>query len=517
MELKEISIEKIKPNPYQARVEFPEEKLKEMASTIRRKEIGLLQPISVRRARKGDGYELIMGEMRLRASKLAGLKKIPAMIKDVDDKGVALQSLIENVQRTDLKPIPKARGLFEVYRKFGNIGTLEVPKIKSALDTLSKIELRELKRGMTDFEKKVKEIADTVGLSYRHQARLISQLKLDKDEQDRVDKLEIDSAKIERIVTIEDKNARSRMIEIAPDLSKEEFSKTITVVNKAPEHLKKEVFDVDSEITPEIATTILDIKNEKDQKAIVTKIKKEKMSAEQTEALINIIKKTPEHLKKEMVEPESKITPSIATKILTIKNENDQKAIVTKVKKEEMSADRTEKLVSTIKKSTETVKKAMLKPKSRITSEIADTILTLQDERVQKEVIKEVEEHRLDEDEAKIVVEQIVSYRDKISPSEGEWTKIKEQYDEIQEDIKTNLENPEVKRRGKIFRNWLAHGNLDAAVRSAMCPICGAGPENLVWKCHNLTIADALEKSGEAYQNSMVKREINKEDEERGS
>jgi ParB family chromosome partitioning protein len=56
MEIKEIPIDKIKPNPYQARVEFPEEKLKEMAATIKRKEIGLLQPISVRR--KGEGYEL---------------------------------------------------------------------------------------------------------------------------------------------------------------------------------------------------------------------------------------------------------------------------------------------------------------------------------------------------------------------------------------------------------------------------------------------------------------------------
>ena len=67
------------------------------------------------------------------------------------------------------------------------------------------------------------------------------------------------------------------------------------------------------------------------------------------------------------------------------------------------------------------------------------------------------------------------------------------------------METPEAKRRGKIFRNWLAHGKLEVAVMSAMCPICGAGPENLVWKCHNLTIEDAVKKATEAFQNSMPK------------
>jgi hypothetical protein len=229
------------------------------------------------------------------------------------------------------------------------------------------------------------------------------------------------------------------------------------------------------------------------------------MSAEQTKALVNIIKKTPEHLKEEVIKPESKITPEIATKILAVEDEKDQKAIVTRVKKEEMSADKTEKLVNTIKKSTETVKKAILKPKSRVTSEIADIILTLQDERAQEEVIREVEEYRLDEDETKSVVGQIVSYKDKISPPDEEWKKIKERYDKMEADTRAFLETPEAKRRGKLFRNWLAHGNLHAALKYAMCPICGAGPENLVWKCHNLTIADADKMAGDAYQKSMTK------------
>jgi len=504
MEIKEIPIDKIKPNPHQARVEFPEEKLKEMAATIKRKEIGLLQPISVRR--KGEGYELIIGEMRVRASKMAGLKKIPAMIKDVDEKGEALQSLIENVQRTDLKPIPKARGLFEYYRLAGNFRSSEVLKIKSALDALLRIRTQGLKRKLADFEEKVKEIADTVGLSYRYQLRLISHLELDLDEQDRVNELEIDADKTARIASIESKDARSQLIEIAPELSRNEFSKMVSVVNKAPDHLKREVLNSGSKITPEIATKILAVKDEEYQKAIVSKVKKEKMSADQTEAIVNVIKKTPEHLKKEVVEPKSKITPEIATKILSVEDEKDQKAIVSKVKKEEMSADRTEKLVSTIKKSTDAVKKAVLKPKSRVTPEIADTILTLQDEREQKEVIREVEEYRLDEDETKSIVGQIVTYSEEISPPKEEWERIVGELKKDREERAAYLNSPEGKRRGKIFLNWLSHGKLMVYAQSAMCPICGAGPENLVWKCHDLTIEEADEKATEAYQNSMSKK-----------
>jgi hypothetical protein len=208
-----------------------------------------------------------------------------------------------------------------------------------------------------------------------------------------------------------------------------------------------------------------------------------------------------------VVEPRSKITPEIATKILTVEAEKDQKAIVRKVKKEEMLADRTEKLVSTIKKSTDTVKKAILKPNSRVTPEIADAVLTLQDEREQKEVLREVEECGLDENETKSVVGQIEGYRafrDEMSLHGEELKKMMEELRQHDAGRAAFLKTPEGKRRAKIFWNWLAHGKLRVAVQSAMCPICGAGPENLVWKCHDLTIEEADEKAIEAYQNMLT-------------
>ena len=89
----------IHPNSYQARVEFDSTALEKLAESIKRN--GLLQPISVRK--RGDGaYELIAGERRLRAARLAGLKNIPCIIKHAEGKKSAILGLVENLQREDL-------------------------------------------------------------------------------------------------------------------------------------------------------------------------------------------------------------------------------------------------------------------------------------------------------------------------------------------------------------------------------------------------------------------------------
>jgi len=101
-----ISVEDIEPNPHQPRERFDEEAVSELAKSIREK--GLLQPISVRKF--GTGYQLIAGERRLRASKVAGLDEIPALIFDVtSDQEMMELSLIENVQREDLNAIEEAK------------------------------------------------------------------------------------------------------------------------------------------------------------------------------------------------------------------------------------------------------------------------------------------------------------------------------------------------------------------------------------------------------------------------
>src|SRR3989442_619237 len=98
MELQHIRTDRIRPNPNQPRSSFDESSLEELATSI--KEHGLVQPIIVRRV--GKDYELIAGERRWRAYQIAGIKEIPAVVKELESKDVLLESLLENVNREDL-------------------------------------------------------------------------------------------------------------------------------------------------------------------------------------------------------------------------------------------------------------------------------------------------------------------------------------------------------------------------------------------------------------------------------
>lgn len=99
--IQEIPISQIVPNQKQPRTSFDDEALAELAQSI--KELGIVQPLTVRKV--GDKYQIIAGERRFRASKIAGLNKVPAYIRNVDDEQVLEMALVENIQREDLDPI----------------------------------------------------------------------------------------------------------------------------------------------------------------------------------------------------------------------------------------------------------------------------------------------------------------------------------------------------------------------------------------------------------------------------
>lgn len=101
-----VPIEKIKPNPNQPRIHFNETELNELCESIR--EHGVLQPLLVRK--QGSGYEIIAGERRYQASKLADLTELPVIVKDVNDEEMLALALIENLQRSDLNPLEEAKG-----------------------------------------------------------------------------------------------------------------------------------------------------------------------------------------------------------------------------------------------------------------------------------------------------------------------------------------------------------------------------------------------------------------------
>ena len=139
--LLEVPANAIAPNPKQPRSRFDDEALAELAASIR--EVGILQPIVVRRT--GQGYEVVTGERRLRAAKLAGLAMVPVVLRDSDDSNLLREALIENIHREDLNPIE----LGEAFRQL--------------LDEL----------GL-----KQEELADRVGVSRSHIANTIRLLAL---------------------------------------------------------------------------------------------------------------------------------------------------------------------------------------------------------------------------------------------------------------------------------------------------------------------------------------------------
>lgn len=103
--LTDLEVSQIHPNPRQPRTEFRSQELEELAASIR--EQGILQPVVVRPRPQG-GYELLVGERRLRASKLAGATRVPAIIRHADDRQALEQALVENLQRMDLQPLEEA-------------------------------------------------------------------------------------------------------------------------------------------------------------------------------------------------------------------------------------------------------------------------------------------------------------------------------------------------------------------------------------------------------------------------
>ncbi|WOO87215.1 ParB/RepB/Spo0J family partition protein [Mollicutes bacterium LVI A0039] len=171
----EIQINDIEPNPFQPRKNFDEASLSELSQSIKTQ--GVFQPILVRKAI--IGYEIISGERRYRASKLAGLDTIPAIVYDFDDKQMMEVGIIENIQREDLSVLEEA---------------------KSYQMLISNLELTQ------------KDVSERVGKSRSHIANMLRLLKLDDQILALIDGGELTMGHAKVLVNIEDK---SRALEIA--------------------------------------------------------------------------------------------------------------------------------------------------------------------------------------------------------------------------------------------------------------------------------------------------------------
>ena len=141
-----LPVEQIAPNPHQPRREFAPGPLAELAESIRRH--GIIQPLSVRR--RDDGWELIAGERRLRAAKLAGLQTVPCLEMQVDKQDSAILALIENIQRRDLHYLEEATAIAAYLRQSGSTQE-EAAAFSAALNKLYTASKTESRAGFPHF------------------------------------------------------------------------------------------------------------------------------------------------------------------------------------------------------------------------------------------------------------------------------------------------------------------------------------------------------------------------------
>ncbi len=164
----EIKIDDIRSNPYQPRKTFDTESLNELAKSI--KEYGVVQPVIVKKSIKG--YELVAGERRTKAAKIAGLDKIPAIIKDFDDQEMMEIALIENIQREDLNPIDEATSINNIIKLRGYTQEEFASKFGKSRTYVTNI------LGLLKLPDDVKKLVEKKSISMSH-ARVLSKIEDD--------------------------------------------------------------------------------------------------------------------------------------------------------------------------------------------------------------------------------------------------------------------------------------------------------------------------------------------------
>lgn len=168
----EVSIDSIVPNPYQPRLHFSDSALQELAESI--KVHGIIQPITVRE--KDGHYEIIAGERRYRASKLAGLERVPVIITDMGDESSAVIAMLENLQREDLDYLEEAIGYSNLIKEHGFTQQQLAEKLGKSQSTIAnKIRLLKL-------PEHIRNEAMEKGLSERHTRALLKLQKLEDED-----------------------------------------------------------------------------------------------------------------------------------------------------------------------------------------------------------------------------------------------------------------------------------------------------------------------------------------------
>lgn len=251
-----LPIQKIEPNPDQPRNQFDEDSLQELADSI--KQFGILQPLLVKK--RDNFYEIIAGERRWRAAKLAGLKEVPVIIRDFTDNEIVEIALIENIQRENLSPIEEAMAY---------------------------------KRLMEEFHLKQDEVAAKVSKSRAAITNSLRLLKLDERVQRMLEEEMISTGHARALLAIHDGNQQyeAAMKVFDEKLSVRDIEKLVKEINKPKKEKIKEDYsflytDLE-ESMKQILGSKVSIKNKKNNKG---KIEIEYYSRDELERIVDMIK-----------------------------------------------------------------------------------------------------------------------------------------------------------------------------------------------------------------------------------
>lgn len=233
----ELNLSELRSNPYQPRKTFDEEALNELASSI--KEHGVFQPIIAKKSIKG--YEIIAGERRVKASKLAGLEKIPAIIRDFSDEEMMEIALLENLQRENLSPLEEAMAYKKLIEALGLTQESLAERVGKSRSHVTNM------LGLLHLPEEVKDLLVENKISMSH-ARVLSKIEDENKIKELADKVVTDGLNVRQIEELS---------------TNEAYQKTVPQTNRTPKTKKNSEYTyIEEKISDQLGTKVR-IKNNK--------------------------------------------------------------------------------------------------------------------------------------------------------------------------------------------------------------------------------------------------------------
>jgi len=443
-------------------VEIPLEKLTISKLNVRRdpgdiselvesiKAVGILQPILVRPT-EDDKYEIIVGSRRFAAAKKAGLKTIPAIVKEMSDDEAIIESLTENIQRGDLD-LEEIAEAYQTIRRFGWTQDAFAKKIGKSQPWLSGI--------LTAYHSVIK-LRERTGKRYKISTRP------SREEREQgilpyklLEEVEyaLKSEEVRKIYP-EDKidDIRVMLVEAIKDLDYDDAKRVIDYFKMYPEKPIEEV--------------------------------KEMALARKTGVKISTY--VPPKVMREVEETAEKLGKPVEVILPVILEKGAEEA-----------ARRVE-VESLLERAPTHVVEVARKMESTMTPEVIKKILELPEEK-QREAVELIEGLRLTEEEALTYIESMIG-GEVITPPAEEIEEIRAEIEESEREIEELRKTPEYQQKVKLRKNWMSHSAIVNYLGEVFCPLCGSNWKKLKWTCCDIDLLQAQKTAREKFEETITR------------